>query len=530
MKKNKYAPYILAFFFLGSACDQEVLEFKDKCEVDPASCAQPTGTAGSANFSKFVAIGSSLTTGFQAGALFNEGQANSLPKILAKQFSYTGTTVAFNQPDINSVNGYNSSFSNPPGLILGRLILFDADGAGPLSASPTPSGAPGVPAPYNTADFPAPFAGDKAALNNFAAPGAKLIEAVNVANYGTLNPYYGRFASAPGSKTMIADIAEKGGTFFMMWLGSDDVLKYALRGAIDDPNATGANDMTPVAAFGPSYTGALNALLGASAKGVVANIPDITSIPYFTYIRWNPIPLDAGSAGALTTQLANNYNAFLNGMVAATVITQAEADKRYFSFTAGNNGVMINDETLTDLNALMAGPYAGLKPYAMARQTKAGDLIVLSASTLIGKDLNGDQVPDNGVSTPLFNPAAAVTKGDELILTSTEVEVIRERIENFNTTIAGAVAANADRVALADVNAALTNLKTAGMAIQNGVMIQPTFVPPYSAFSEDGVHPNSRGYAFTANVFIDAINAKFGATIPRVDISKYGTTKLPVTP
>jgi hypothetical protein len=49
-------------------------------------------------------------------------------------------------------------------------------------------------------------------------------------------------------------------------------------------------------------------------------------------------------------------------------------------------------------------------------------------------------------------------------------------------------------------------------------------------FSEDGVHPNSRGYAFMANTFISAINAKFTSTIPAVDISKYLGTGLPVNP
>ncbi len=47
-------------------------------------------------------------------------------------------------------------------------------------------------------------------------------------------------------------------------------------------------------------------------------------------------------------------------------------------------------------------------------------------------------------------------------------------------------------------------------------------------YSEDGVHPNSRGYAFLSRVFIEAINAKFGATVPLTDVSQYSATGLPI--
>ncbi|MDZ7648778.1 MAG: hypothetical protein U5K54_17260 [Cytophagales bacterium] len=49
-----------------------------------------TGTPGSANFAKFVAIGNSFVAGVQGGALFTEGQNNSLPAIMANQFAISG--------------------------------------------------------------------------------------------------------------------------------------------------------------------------------------------------------------------------------------------------------------------------------------------------------------------------------------------------------------------------------------------------------------------------------------------------------
>jgi lysophospholipase L1-like esterase len=81
---------------------------------------------------------------------------------------------------------------------------------------------------------------------------------------------------------------------------------------------------------------------------------------------------------------------------------------------------------------------------------------------------------------------------------------------------------------LADVDAALNTLITAQAGIYNGVTITPNINPPTGIYSEDGVHPNTRGYAFLANVFIDAINAKFGSTIPRANLAKYSATGLPL--
>jgi hypothetical protein len=47
-------------------------------------------TAGVANFSKYVALGNSLTSGYSDGALFIEGQKASYTNIMAEQFKAVG--------------------------------------------------------------------------------------------------------------------------------------------------------------------------------------------------------------------------------------------------------------------------------------------------------------------------------------------------------------------------------------------------------------------------------------------------------
>jgi hypothetical protein len=43
------------------------------------------------------------------------------------------------------------------------------------------------------------------------------------------------------------------------------------------------------------YAGLVDKLTENGAKGVVANFPYITALPYFTTVPHNPVPLTAGS-------------------------------------------------------------------------------------------------------------------------------------------------------------------------------------------------------------------------------------------
>lgn len=519
--------------FIG--CEQEIAEL-----TPPDQPETPTGSLGTnITLTKFVTIGNSLVAGYQSNALFNEGQAESLGKILNQQFTYAGGTSEFNQPDINSENGYSGVI---PGTTIpvGRLVLFDPDGTGPRSAGPAASGTPArevtcpsvvstpaVPAPYNTADLPTPFTGDKTKLNNFGVPGILLGQTLTPLTGGpstgnpAFNPLYARFASIPGTSTIVGDAMAAQPTFFLVEVGNNDVLGYATTGA------SGTIPLTSTAAFSAQYNALINTLLTgpgtlATAKGVVANIPNVTSIPFFFTVSWNSVPLDAATAATVNASLATPYNGFLQQLVIGGVITQEEATKRTLSYSASpNNAILITDETLTDLSPYMINEAAGLLPYAKARQTKSTDLITLSAGAVLGTCVGGSATAINGVTVPL---------GDNYVLIPSETQEILTRTAEFNQIIATAVANSNNRLALADVNTAFANFVASKGTVVNGILLTPSITPPYAGFSEDGVHPNGRGYAFLANIFIDAINTKFGSTIPKADITKYRGTRTPVSP
>ncbi|MGC3945090.1 MAG: hypothetical protein QM762_11345 [Chryseolinea sp.] len=83
-------------------------------------------------------------------------------------------------------------------------------------------------------------------------------------------------------------------------------------------------------------------------------------------------------------------------------------------------------------------------------------------------------------------------------------------------------------MAFANVDQALEALITARLMVMNNVSITPNINPPTGIYSEDGIHPNSRGYAFLSTVIISAINSRFGSSINLTNISKYQATGLPI--
>ena len=511
MKSSLYSTILLSLFLILFSCEQEWPEYPppDEPEVPDPGVPDP----GSADFSKFVVVGNSLSAGFQSNALFDMGQFYSLGNILADQFTDVGGGE-FVQPDINTENGFNALFSdlsdpNPANWIIkGRLILA---GDPPLP-TPTDSDLGAVPVPPVNPDFI--YSGPP--VNNFSVPGVLLGQAL-IPQTGDwtlagldprFNPFYGRFASNPGTSTMIGEAAAAGGTFFAMWLGSNDVLLYAVTGA------SGEAPITSEADFAFQYGAALTVMTtDPNIKGVVGNVPDITSLPFFRLVPWNSIEFDEGDP---LINLANQAYALYNGGLAQALaggfITLEEAQARTIQFAAGANGIVVEDESLTDLSS------NGLPSIRLADEN---DLIGLTAGAILGTLAD----PNN----PLSVIGLAVPLQDRFTLLSNELAEVQDRTDAFNTIIANTISAIGveDRVALADINARFKFIVDNSPLLIDGVSVTPGVAPPTGIFSEDGVHPNSRGYAITANTFIDAINNKFGANVHQVNIGEYPGTALP---
>lgn len=511
MKKIFYIPTFIASLLLLAGCDTEN-ELKTEILAAIETPTNPyNAMPGSADFSNYVAVGNSLTAGFMDGALYTTGQNNSYPQILANQMFFAGGG-SFSQPDINSANGFNSSFSNvAAGVINGRTVL-DTSIPGPVPLS---------------GELIGTWTGDVTSLNNFGIPGARVVDLVSPL-YGTPdldgdgfpegNPYYVRIASNPGTSTVLGDAASAGATFFSLWIGANDVLGWALSGgtAPDGEVTPGAEalstaTLTSQAAFTASYDAILGTLRAGGAKGVIANIPEVSLSPFFRAVPYNSIPLDAATAAALNDVTAfGGFNLALDGLAQAGAITQADADARKVVYAEGQNAVLITDDNLADLGPLLSTINPALAGFGQIRQIRSSELLLLTAATVLGT-LADPNNPNSafGVAVPL---------GDQYTLTDDEQATLSTRIALFNSIIAAR--ATAGEVGVMDAHTIFLNIAVGGGFVADGLTLSPDF-SPNGIFSTDGIHPNARGSAIIANSIIQTINATFGATLDEVSVTNF---------
>ena len=469
-------------------------------------------TSGEADFSKYVALGNSLTSGYRDGSLYADGQRESYPAMIAGQMQRAGGG-AFTQPLVpDNIGG----FTNVPGF-RGKLTLQVVNGA----LTPVYSTA------VSTLDR---LTGT---YNNMGVPGAKSFHLVangygNAAGLpsGTANPYFVRFASS-STTSVLEDAKAQNPTFFSLWIGNNDVLSYATSGGVGtnqtrntNPRTYSSNDITDPSVLAGSIRTVLEGMRSVGAtKGVIANIPNVTSIPFFTTIPYNAVPLNEVYAATLNAQLVGRLKPIL------TALGQGD---RLKTLVVGQNPLLIKDETLTNLSAQITaaltsnGVPAALAAfigttYGQARHATSEDLILLSTKSVINTDVTGVPAPFNkqGITYPLE---------DKYVLTKSEVSEIQRATDAYNTHIKAL--AEIYGLAFVDANAKMIELgKNSGIQY-NGVTYSTAFVTGGS-FSLDGVHLTGRGYAVIANEFIKAINAKYKSTLPQVNPNNYSGIKFP---
>ena len=486
-----------------------VTSCKTDFETDVADIAV---TSGEADFSKYVALGNSLTSGYRDGTVYLDGQLESYPAMIAEQMQKAGGGT-FTQPLVpDNIGG----FSNIPGF-KGKLTLQVVNG----TLTPVYSTA------VSTLDR---LTGT---YNNMGVPGAKSFHLVangygNAAGMlsGTANPYFVRFASS-STASVLDDAKAQNPTFFSLWIGNNDVLSYATSGGVGtnqtgntNPRTYSSNDITDPNVLAGSIKAVLEGMKSVGAtKGVIANIPNVTSIPFFTTVPYNAIPLDEAHAAALNAELVGRLK---------PVLTALGQGDRLKTLVVGQNPLLIKDETLTDLSAQITavltrnGVSAALASfigttYGQARHATSEDLILLSTKSVINTDVANVSDPFNklGITYPLE---------DKHVLTKSEVAQVQTATNAYNTQIKAL--AEAYGLAFVDANAKMVELgKNSGIQY-NGVNYSTTFVTGGS-FSLDGVHLTGKGYAVIANEFIKAINAKYKSNLRQVNPNNYSGVKFP---
>jgi len=216
---------------------------------------------GSANFSKFVALGDSYGAGFESGSLNERHQVWSWPAIIARQLGYSICPATATAAD----HCFAVPLVSFPG-IAPELVLVNL--APTIVPASTTNGTPLM------TTFARPY-------DNLAVPGATLgaLLTLKGSEAPTNTPtVFGQFILR-GLGTQIEQARALNPSFIAMWIGGNDALGSVLAGT--DQGLTSTADFT--ARYGLILDGLIAA--APNAGMVVGNIPDnVFSLPIVSTI------------------------------------------------------------------------------------------------------------------------------------------------------------------------------------------------------------------------------------------------------
>ncbi|UOQ54406.1 SGNH/GDSL hydrolase family protein [Hymenobacter cellulosivorans] len=486
---RKYVPFV-ALLGLGLTACQPDLEDDFKA------------SAGTADFSRYIAVGNSLTAGYSDNGLYLEGQQSSYPNLLAMQFKQVGGGD-FVQPLFKAANG--SGYLTITG--------FNADGTPQINPEAKDNNgtyvAPGQFATgraYTAAGVPLLERYGATDNQNLGVPGIRIAD-ITTASYGrltgtsnplTFNSYFERLLpSATDTRSYLdyvkSQVSAVNPTFFTNWLGNNDVLGFASTGGTGAP-------LTAVPEFTTKYGQMLDALTTGGAKGLVATIPNVTNVPLFTTVPTAAVIAQVSATPippALVPVIAN-----LLKLPAGSPLPSGTRFGLYIRTGAGTN-----------------------------REATANDLLLLPARGVINTPSTTSPFP-NGIGLVIPNADAPTTAAlaasanalaSSLVLDAAETKAVVDRTTELNNVIM--TAAKAKNLAVFDANAYFTSIARTGV-ITNGINNTAAFVSG-NLFSLDGVHPTPRGYALVANEMIKVINATYGASVPQLNAAAYRGVEFP---
>jgi lysophospholipase L1-like esterase len=444
----------------------------------------PTPGTGNVNFSSYVAVGNSLTAGYADGALYISGQGYGWANDLSKQLTAAGGNGTFRIPYMPTELGVGvaeNAKGNPvlhTKLILGQTTdCLGSNGVGPVLADPNASQA--MLYFYLTTNI-----SSMGPYNNLGIPGIRVTDLFNP-NLAKKNPFFGRIAYHT-TDTLETYAAKVHPTFFTLWIGNNDVLGYATSG--------GTGTITPMdgpagKGFKASMEAEVKYLTSITTGGVIADIPDITSIPYFNTIPYNAIKLTNQTQA---DQLNAAYAKYNKAMAALGLSYR-------ISFKVGANPMVIADPDMP-----LPDQYAKLK----FRQMKDNELVIL-------------ETPVDSIKCGGWGSIKPVP--NQYILTEKEIKTVKEATDAFNVVMKKL--ADQYHLAFVDFNAIMRDIDKNGITM-NGITFTTKYITG-NLFSLDGVHLTPRGNAAVANYFIKAINETYKTKIPEIDVSTFPGIQVP---
>lgn len=193
-------------------------------------------------FRRYVAMGNSITAGFQSAGINDSTQQRSYAVLLGKAMG-----TSFNYPKLNG-RGCPPPFTNN---------VTQARVGGGTAA---------------TCDLRVPVPGT---INNLGVPGARAEELLN--NFGVpVSSSNALTTFILGGETQVQRMAEAQPTFVSLWIGNNDVLGSLTNSA----NPGNPLFVTPGGIFNAQYDSLADAINATGAKAVLIGVADVSVIPY----------------------------------------------------------------------------------------------------------------------------------------------------------------------------------------------------------------------------------------------------------
>ncbi len=421
------------------------------CSKDPVLVGT-TAPSTAPFMARYVAIGNSITAGYQSGGINDSTQRRSYARMLAIAAGAPFNYPAFNAPGC-------------PAPIVNFLTGVRTSGD---TASTCPN--------FRVASSVT------ASLNSVAVPGANSFDAVGLGltpgatTSLTTGGYSVLTALILGGQTQLQRAVQLNPTFATVWIGNNDVLAGALGSGGTPGDSTRA---TSLANFRSNYATLVNGLVTGSPNlkgGVLIGVVDPTNVPLLIpFAVFNPnVP---GSSAAA-------YQAVLGVLGVGT--TRPATFRLLFNPNCNTSAASIPFPALVQLNRVIPA-------------TAPGFVIDCSGATPLN--------PAAAVSAA--NPPQTV-----LFVTDAERTYYQARVAAYNAYIQAK--ADSVGFAYLDPNPLFLQLKQAGAIPPFPNLAAPTAPFATAAgryITNDGVHPSTSAHYVLANALITLINGKYGSTL-----------------
>ncbi|HSU96728.1 MAG TPA: SGNH/GDSL hydrolase family protein [Gemmatimonadaceae bacterium] len=317
------------------------------CADNGPTAVVPPNVPANALFTSYVALGNSLTAGYQSGGIDDSTQQRSYAALLAQAMK---TRYAY-----ASLAGSGC----PPPIVNFQTQARLANGTAATCSLRNP----------NTA----------VALNNVAVPGATSLDpfSVSTSASNTLTTLF------LGGKTQVAKAADANPTFISAWIGNNDVLGAALSGILV-PTAGVSAGVTSQSAFTTNYTAMVSGLKAIpTVKGaILIGVLNVAGVPaLFPVAALQNPAFKAGFdqfAGGTTTILPNCLSAPGNqALVSISILAQMRSGAHPLVIGCAKNsipGTLVGDIFILDTSeqASLAATVAGYNATIQAAATANG--------------------------------------------------------------------------------------------------------------------------------------------------------------